>query len=92
MKDPAFPKRLTSLAWNGQGFLEVFDAIIKDVEATLGNDYSPLTLKQYRTVRKRFAEFLQKREKRKDIPVAAFNFKLIKSFDVYLKGTYSAEI
>ncbi len=73
---------------NGQGFLEVFDAIIKDVEATLGNDYSPLTLRQYRTVRKRFAEFMQKKEKRKDIPVAAFNFKLIKSFDVYLKSTY----
>ena len=46
---------------NGQGFLEVFDSIIKDVEATLGNDYSPLTLKQYRTVRKRFEEFLQKK-------------------------------
>ena len=67
---------------NGQGFLELFDSIIKDVEATLGNDYSPLTLKQYRTVRKRFEEYLKKKEKRKDIPVAGFDFKLIKSFDV----------
>ncbi|MDD4190952.1 MAG: phage integrase SAM-like domain and Arm DNA-binding domain-containing protein [Mangrovibacterium sp.] len=73
---------------NGRGFLEVFDSIIKDMKATLGNDYSPLTLKQYRTVRRRFEEFIQKREKRKDIPVATFDFRLIKSFDVYLKGTY----
>ena len=35
---------------SGQGFLEVFDSIIQDVEATLRNDYSPSTLKQYRTV------------------------------------------
>ncbi len=74
---------------NGQGFLEVFDSIVQDVEATLRNDYSPSTLKQYRTVRKRFEEFMQKKEKRKDIPVAGFDFKLIKSFDVYLKSTYS---
>lgn len=74
---------------NGQGFLEVFDSIIQDVEATLRNDYSPSTLKQYRTVRKRFEEFMQKKEKLKDIPVAGFDFKLIKSFDVYLKSTYS---
>lgn len=73
---------------NGQGFLEVFDSIIKDMKATLGNDYSPLTLKQYRTVRRRFDEFIQRREKRKDIPVSTFDFKLIKSFDVYLKSTY----
>lgn len=73
---------------NGLGFLEIFDSIIEDVEATLGNDYSPLTLKQYRTVRKRFEEFLQKKEKRKDISVMWFDFKLIKSFDVYLKSTY----
>ena len=73
---------------NGQGFLEVFDAIIQDIEATLGNDYSPLTLKQYRTTRKRLEEFLQKREKRKDIPVANIDFKFLKSFDVYLKSTY----
>ena len=73
---------------NGQGFLEIFDSIIEDVEATLGNDYSPLTLKQYRTVRKRFEEFLQQKEKRKDISVMWFDFKLIKSFDVYLKSTY----
>lgn len=73
---------------NGQGFLEVFDSIIEDVKATLGNDYSPLTLKQYRTVRSRFEEFLMKKEKRIDIPVAGFDFKLIKSFDVYLKSTY----
>ncbi|MDX9882738.1 MAG: site-specific integrase [Prolixibacteraceae bacterium] len=73
---------------NGQGFLEIFDSIIQDIEATLGNDYSPLTLKQYKTVRRRFEEFLQKKEKRKDIPVAGFDFKLIKSFDVYLKSTY----
>lgn len=73
---------------NGQGFLEVFDTIIQDIVATLGNDYSPLTLKQYRTTRKRLEEFLQKREKRKDIPVANIDFKLLKSFDVYLKSTY----
>ncbi|MDX9881905.1 MAG: site-specific integrase [Prolixibacteraceae bacterium] len=73
---------------NGQGFLEVFDSIIEDVKATLGNDYSPLTLKQYRTVRTRFEEFLIRKEKRRDIPVAGFDFKLIKSFDVYLKSTY----
>ncbi len=58
------------------------------MKATLGNDYSPLTLKQYRTVRRRFEEFIQRREKRKDIPVSTFDFRIIKSFDVYLKSTY----
>jgi integrase len=72
---------------NGQGFLEIFDMVIGNIEATLEKDYSPLTLKQYRTTRKRFAEFLGG-QRMKDIPLANIEYKFLKTFDVYLKKTY----
>ena len=72
---------------NSQGFLEIFDMFIGNIVATLEKDYSPLTLKQYRTTRKRFAEFLD-RQRMKDVPLVNMDFRFLKTFDVYLKKTY----
>ena len=73
---------------NGQGLMEIFDLVVKNVEATLGKDYSYGTLKHYRTTKKRVEEFIKTKEGRKDLPLSSINYNFLKSFDVYLKKTY----
>lgn len=73
---------------SGQGLMEIFDLIVKNVEETLGKDYSYGTLKHYRTTKKRLAEYIRIKEKRKDIPISSINYNFLKSFDVYLKKTF----
>lgn len=73
---------------NGKGLIEIFDVVVKSIEAKLSQDYSFGTLMQYKTTRKRLGEFLKIREGRKDIPISNIDFNFLNSFDVYIKNTY----
>ena len=68
-----------------KGLLEVFDSVLKNIEARLDKDYSLGTLKHYRTSQKRLIEFIKIRTERKDIPLSKIDFSFLNSFDVFLK-------
>ena len=68
-----------------KGLLEVFDSVVKNIEARLDKDYSLGTLKHYRTSQKRLIEFIKIRTERKDIPLSKIDFSFLNSFDVFLK-------
>ena len=72
-----------------KGLLEIFDIVVKDVEARLGKDYSAGTLKHYRTSQKRIEEFVKNHEGRKVILLSNFDFNFLSSFGVYLKTTFN---
>jgi len=69
--------------------LEIFDIVVKNVEARLGKDYSAGTLKHYRTSQKRIEEFVKNHEGKKDILLSNVDFNFLSSFDVYLKRTFN---
>ena len=68
-----------------KGLLEVFNSVIKDIEAKVGTDYSPGTLKHYETSKKRLVEFLKIRSDKSDIALSKIDFSFLNSFDVFLK-------
>lgn len=65
--------------------LEVFDSVLKNIEARLDKDYSLGTLKHYRISQKRLVEFIKISTERKDIPISKIDFSFLNSFDVFLK-------
>ena len=68
-----------------KGLLEVFDSVVKNIEARLDKDYSTGTLKHYRTTKKRLVEFIKIRTERSDIALSKIDFSFLSSFDVFLK-------
>ena len=68
-----------------KGLLEVFDSVLKNIEARIDKDYSLGTLKHYRTTQKRLVEFIRLRTERKDIALSKIDFNFLNSFDVFLK-------
>ena len=73
---------------NEKGLLEIFDGIIKGIEARIGNDYSEGTLNHYKTTRERLLDFLKKRFGRNEISLSLVDYSLLNSFDIYLKTEY----
>lgn len=68
-----------------KGLLEVFDSVVKNIEAKLDKDYSAGTLKHYKTSKKRLVEFIKTRSERNDIALSKVDFSFLNSFDVFLK-------
>jgi hypothetical protein len=66
-----------------KGLLEVFNSVIKDIEAKVGTDYSSGTLKHYETSKKRLLEFIKTRSDRSDIALSKIDFSFLNSFDVF---------
>lgn len=71
-----------------EGFIKVFDYYLKNMFDKLGKGYSTETCKHYKSSRKRTAEFIKKRYKRKDYPIERVDFKFLEAFDIYLKKQY----
>jgi site-specific recombinase XerD len=68
-----------------KGLLEVFDSVVTNIESRLNKDYSPGTLKHYKTTKKRLVEFLKIRGERSDIALSKVDYSFLSSFDVFLK-------
>jgi site-specific recombinase XerD len=68
-----------------KGLIEVFDLVVKDVEAKVGKDYSIGTLKHYKTSKKRLKDFLKSKIKSDDIPLSKVDFGFLTAFDLFLK-------
>lgn len=71
-----------------KGVLEILDGIIKGIEARVGNDYSPGTLKHYKTTRERLAEFIKTKFGKNDLTLSMVDYNFLNSFDIYLKTEY----
>jgi len=68
-----------------KGLIEVFNLVINDVEAKVGNDYSDGTLKHYKTSKKRLLEFLKAKMSKTDIGLSKVDFGFLTAFDLFLK-------
>ncbi len=68
-----------------RSFLSYFDNTIKLKEEEVGRGIVLGTVKKYRTTRKCFEEFLNKKLKRKDVSFSEINYKLIMNFERYLR-------
>ena len=66
--------------------IEVFDLVVKDVEAKVGKDYSIGTLKHYKTSKKRLEDFLKSKIKSDDIALSKVDFGFLTAFDLFLKA------
>ena len=71
-----------------KGLLEVFEMVMQNVKARLGNQYANGTYKHYKTSYKRLTEFVRGKYGRDDISVSMVDYNFINSFDVYLKSKY----
>ncbi|WP_439185604.1 site-specific integrase, partial [Carboxylicivirga taeanensis] len=54
----------------------------------MGHGYAYRTLKHYRVSRKKLAEFIQTRLRKKDIPITAVEYNFLNQFDMHLKAEY----
>lgn len=69
----------------GKGLIEMFESVIKEVEAKVGKEYSNGTLKHYQTSKKRVQEFLKTNVGRNDITLSKVDFGFLNAFDLFLK-------
>ena len=68
-----------------KGLIEMFECVIKEVEAKVGKEYSNGTLKHYQTSKKRVLEFLKTNIGRNDITLSKVDFGFLNAFDLFLK-------
>ncbi len=73
---------------NSKGVLEVFDYYLKTIENNIGHGYAYRTLKHYRVSRKKLAELIQTKHRKKDIPITSIDYNFLNQFDMHLKTEY----
>jgi site-specific recombinase XerD len=73
---------------DSKGILEVFDYYLKTIENNIGHGYAYRTLKHYRVSRKKLAEFLKTKLRKKEISITSIDYNFLNQFDMFLKSEY----
>ena len=73
---------------DSKGILEIFDYYLKTIENNIGHGYAYRTLKHYRVSRKKLAEFINSKLRKKEIPITSVDYNFLNQFDMFLKSKY----
>ncbi|MGZ3921923.1 MAG: site-specific integrase, partial [Bacteroidia bacterium] len=71
--------------------LEVFDEHNNDLEELVGKDFVKATLIKYKTVRKKLANYIHLRYKKKDLLIETIDYAFVAGFEHYLKTKENIE-
>lgn len=74
---------------NGQGLMEIFELVVKNIEATLGKDYSYGTLKHYRTTKKTFGRIYKSQGRTEVPPPFKYQLQFLKIFRCLSEKVFS---
>jgi integrase len=66
--------------------LEVFQRHNEQMEALVGQDFAPLTLKRYKTAKEHTASFIKWKYKKDDFEIKDLNFEFITEFNFWLRS------
>lgn len=73
---------------DSKGILEIFDYYLKTIENNIGHGYAFRTLKHYRVSRKKLAEFIKLKMRKKEVPITSVDYNFLNQFDMFLKSEY----
>jgi site-specific recombinase XerD len=73
---------------DSKGILEIFDYYLKTIENNIGHGYAYRTLRHYRVSRKKLAEFINSKLRKKEIPITSVDYNFLNQFDMFLKSKY----
>ncbi|MCF0072236.1 phage integrase SAM-like domain-containing protein [Dyadobacter sp. CY261] len=66
--------------------LEVFQRHNEQMEALVGQEFAPLTLKRYKTAKEHTASFIKWKYKKDDFEIKDLNFEFITEFNFWLRS------